>query len=262
MLPNLEPNVSAEQLPASPLSSMLAQLRYSPPRQFDEKAIGQLHGALISTYPRRLQEQQVELIVTPGGVQTTPTPVWRLTNLDRTASVVLGPGQITFESSEYTVWKDFAERLSAGLEALVDVCTVLVRERVGLRYVNEVRPEGDGEPNWSNLIAPPILGPVGRLETAGHLVHALSELRLRDKQGIVNLRYGLNTEVPPPQQAHFLLDIDCFEDQPAVFDLTETLELFNTYNDTAFRLFRWCLTDSYYAQIRGDSNDAAGVRAT
>jgi uncharacterized protein (TIGR04255 family) len=235
---------------------MLAQVRFAPKsRSTEAESVERLHEALEQRYPRLVPEQQTEFTVTPGGVQTAVAPVWRLTDLTKRWSLVVGIDHFTVETTAYTEWADFYERLREALEALEKVMPPRVRERIGLRYINEV-PSGADVRNWSDRISPTLLGPIGEAAFTSALSHALSEIKLIDQEGAVVLRHGVSYEQPRSTEPSYLIDIDCFDDTPVDFGLQAALERFTIFNDVAFRLFRWSLVDTYYEELRGARRDA------
>jgi uncharacterized protein (TIGR04255 family) len=239
-LPEAEP----ESLPRAPLRSMLAQVRFAPQRELEDgTAVERIHEQVEDRYPRLLAEQQLGL--GPGSVQAAT--IRRLTDLEGAWSIVLASDFLTLETTAYTRWADFEERLNEALAALVDVVTPRVRERIGLRYVNEIRPEGE-EFSWSAYVNPQILG-VLATPLAASVRRGVAEVQLQFDPGTVALRHGLLSD---DNGVLYLLDIDSYSDEPQPFAVHEIAELFARYNDVAFRLFRWSVTDEYFEAMRGE----------
>lgn len=85
--------------------------------------------------------------------------------------------------------------------------------RVGLRYVNQVKP-GNGDPlDWGDLIAPALVD--ATIGIAGDQTRRISksfhELRLTHEDYRMTVRFGLhNEDFPNPvAQREFILDFDC-----------------------------------------------------
>jgi uncharacterized protein (TIGR04255 family) len=240
-LPEAEP----EGLPRAPLRTMLAQVRFSPQRELAEgTAVERIHEQVEERYPRLLEEQQIGL--GPGQVQSAT--IGRLTDLEGAWSIVLARDFLTLETTAYTRWAEVEERLSEALSALVAVVTPRVRERIGLRYVNEIRPESD-EFSWGAYVNAQLLGLLAT-PLASSVRRGVAEVQLQFDPGTVVLRHGL---LRSEDDVVYLLDVDSFSDEPQPFVVDETIELFRRYNDVAFRLFRWSVTDEYFEAMRGEA---------
>lgn len=237
------PDAEVVPLSAAPLTQVLAQVRFD-----NQLALGghagasALHDALASRYPRLLAEQQAVVTATPGGVTTSSVPQFRLTDLAGEWAVVIASEHITIETGHYSVWDELRGRLEEALLALVDVGNLRVRERVGLRYVNQVGRTADG--TFNGRIRPELLGVLQDADWLSHIGVALAQTQLRDGDAQLVLRYG----VAPDQaaaQGPFLLDMDCSNERPVEFAVDDALTVFDGLNDAAYRCFCWCVDVDY-----------------
>lgn len=251
LIPGL-PSVPAERLSRMPLKTMLGQIRFPiQPQLVDPNYVATLHSAIQDAYPRMLQESSGT--VSMGGFQAPlGLGVWRLTDLQRAWSVIVTPEALSVETTAYTVWNEFADRFRAAIEALSKVVPLRVREGIGLRYVNEIHEPAETAGQWQSRINPSLLGLAGVGAFQPHLLQALTEARLQTERAVIILRYGpvhqAGTRADVP---FFLLDIDCTDSEPVAFEADDTVRLFGEYNEAIFRIFRWSLTDDFYAQLRG-----------
>lgn len=244
-----------ERLQNSPLRSVLAQIRFShEPRLYNEGPIlAQIHDCMRDRFPRMSQESQVTIALGPGAAQQQASPAWRMANRDRTASVLLTSESVSLETTAYTAWDDFSAELRNVLACLSTAIDIPLRERVGLRYINEVRDDVHSALDWQARINPALLGIIPAPQVGPRLMHSLTEARFRSDGSVTALRYGAVHEaaVSGLNVPFFLLDIDCYDDQPVDFDLAATLALLSDFNLRVWSLFRWSLTDAYYARLRG-----------
>jgi uncharacterized protein (TIGR04255 family) len=185
-------------------------------------------------------------------VQAQQAIVWRLTNLQRSWSLLVGADSLSLETTAYTVWTEFAERFAEAIAALEAVVRIRVRERIGLRYVNEIRDGVNAVADWRSKISPAFLGILSDPAfDAAHLAHSLSEARFEEPAATVIVRYGpVHQAAAGVQAPFFLLDIDCSNETPVSFDSAEVMSLFGTFNDSIWRIFRRALTDSFYEELR------------
>jgi uncharacterized protein (TIGR04255 family) len=235
----------------SPLQHVIAQVRFESQALLGtHEGAGAVHEVLADMYPRLLSEQQQILTMTPTGTTTIAAPQYRITDLNRAWSVVLGPEQLTVETGMYSTWTELRERLDAALKAVSSLVTLRVRERVGLRYINYVDPDENG--SYQGRVSPELLGPVGTEGWRRHLVSMIGQIGARDGDAQLLLRSGLP---PQPNNLHsaYLIDIDSFNDQPQKFELDETLSYFDQLNDASYRCFCWSVPQGYRSQLTKDT---------
>jgi uncharacterized protein (TIGR04255 family) len=155
--------VGREVYPNAPLRLVAAEFRFPyAPKLASTEVLEELTTTLRPTFPLPTPTaMQVVMTTTIGGTSQSTGPVNRFLTKDRTASVTVSPTNIVIETTEYHEYEKFRPLLAICLAALGSVRGAIVGlERVGLRYVNEVRvPNLSGAPDWtkyfaSNLVAP------------------------------------------------------------------------------------------------------------
>jgi uncharacterized protein (TIGR04255 family) len=241
------PAADVLSLANSPLQQVIAQVRFESQTLLGtHEGAGAVHEVLADMYPRLLSEQQQILTMTPTGTTAVTAPQYRITDLNRAWSVVVGPEQLTVETGVYSTWTELRERLDAALKAVSSLVTLRVRERVGLRYTNYIDPDENG--SFQGRVSPELLGPAGTEGWKKHLVSMLGQIVARDGDAQLLLRTGL-----PPQPNNlpstYLIDIDGFNDQPSKFELDETLSYFDQLNDASYRCFCWSVSESYRLKL-------------
>jgi len=252
LLPSLPP-IAPQALRKAPLKTMLGQLRFPQQRELtDEAVVASLQRRFEDKYPRLLRETQVTLSVGGSNVQAQQAIVWRLTDIERSWSLLVGADSLSLETTAYTIWTEFERRFAEAIAAVETVAHIRVRERVGLRYVNEIRDGVNTAPDWRSKISPAFLGILSDPAfDSAHLAHSLAEARFEESAAIVVVRYGpVHQAGPGVRVPFFLLDIDCSNETPASFESTETMRLFSTFNDSIWRIFRRTLTDSFYEELK------------
>jgi len=132
-------------------------------------------------------------------LQTRVSQAHRFSTRDRQTSVVFRPDGLTLETTAYRGWEHFREILSLAVKVRGDVAPVDGIERIGLRYINEIRVPGSGEPDWSlwvdsSLAAPrPIVGGVER-QSVDQQAQAL--YLLDEPNCVLAMRYGAQNRQP------------------------------------------------------------------
>lgn len=92
-----------------------------------------------------------------SGVTFSSGPT-RMIDRTRTTSVIVGPTQVVVETSTYVHFEAFEELVNRVLETVGDIGKIAGIQRVGLRYIDEIRVDGVETPrDWEPYIAPSLL---------------------------------------------------------------------------------------------------------
>ncbi|MGW6590122.1 TIGR04255 family protein [Streptomyces globisporus] len=226
------------------LRQALVQVRFNSQGVLGTQAgISQVHDALAERYPRLTAEQQVMITATPGnGVQSATTPQYRLQDLRGAWAIVIGPEQVSLETSTYTKWDEMRRRLEEALAVVGEVATLRVRERIGLRYVNHIPPAAGG--GFEGRVRQEILGVTGDKGWQNALVGTVGQIIADDSGTQMALRHGLATD-SSVANSPYLVDIDCSNGEPVLYDADASLEYLDQLNDVAYRCFAWCVEESF-----------------
>lgn len=227
----------------APLAYVIFQVVHpaAPPLTRGEEA--GLKQALVKALPLQTNETRAELEVvgTLGGGQpkteVRTEPLVRYSSRDKRTVVTFLPTSITLETSRYDTWEQFSALAKTALAARMDVAPVDGVERIGLRYIDEIRLPNEETPEWSEWVDPKLAPPV--------LATSPDRLRVNQQQAtiqystdepgvVVTLRYGAlvgrssvagSVAQPPvpPEGPFFLIDTDAAW-TPGVGEEVPTLE--------------------------------------
>ena len=140
--------VEREVYPNAPLRLVTAEFRFPiSPRLSGGDLLTVLGDQLGETFPI---VEPTSLQLTIGGPAPQPTPLigsgggYRLLTRDRTTAVTVSANRITIETTVYRRWEDFRDGpVAKALTAVGDgLGAIAGLERVGLRFINEVRFRG------------------------------------------------------------------------------------------------------------------------
>lgn len=232
----------------NPLKLVICQVRFPLLTRFEQPGfITPFEDAVREAFPRIRQEQQV-LITVAAGTPAPPSvaPSWRFQTADSSTSALLARDALTFETTAYSRFEDFVPLVRLVLDALGSL-GVNFRERLGLRYVNEIRhPDAETASAWTRFINPAMLGTVGGELLGDDVIHALENIRLREEDAVVVITHGFvgKEAVPSDGDAFYQLDIDFGDERPANFDSTATLEQVSSFHDRISNLFEMSITDA------------------
>ncbi len=257
----------------APLELVILQVTHPAAPSLSRGEEAGLKAALLKVLPlsERGVINSVEFAVSgtqSSGSQVRSEPVVRFTTRDKRLGVTFNPNSITIETTKYDTWGDLLQLAHTVLSARMDIAPVDGVERIGLRYIDEVRVP-DQTPDWSTWVnsklAPPILDESGQ------------NLRVQQQQAtiqyatdvpnvLVTLRYGavvaatsVGATVLARPDAHpvgpfFLIDSDAGwtpgpgEEIPAL-DPSEVLGKADVMHRFVKQLFEASLTDRLRTEV-------------
>ena len=215
-------------------------------------------------------------IIEPTSVQLTigapaPQPTaligsgggYRLLTRDRTTAVTVGANRITIETTVYRRWEDFRDGpVAKALTTVGDgLGAIAGLDRVGLRFINEVRVPGltGTDPlRWRDYIAPELLAvadlaPGREVKTVQIALHLAigngTEVLMRAgllEGRVVDDTGPLRLPRPPQPGTFFLVDIDSFWNRDPTYeawDSARALEIADRLHAPIDDLFEKSLTE-------------------
>lgn len=263
-LPQHEP----ERLKRSPLALVVAQVQFPAilAIQTDDALLAHFQEQIRDKYPYLFLGQQFGFTVGSQGVeqQQVAAKVYQFADANRDWSVTLTTNSIALEARNYTNYGDFSERVLRIVDAARKVYRIEFRQRLGLRYVNEIKhPRVRNPEDWISLINPQLLGPLAD-ERLSYLVNfSYQETGLKLKSGGLTLRHGHfaqgTTVAPAPgdtpsqeTEPFYLLDFDAFDEEGRDLDGHTLEELLRSYNHTMFQLLHWGVQEELFDYLKGE----------
>jgi uncharacterized protein (TIGR04255 family) len=231
----------------NPLKLVICQVRFPVAIRFEQADfVASFQEAVRDRFPRVRQEQQVVLTVA-AGTPSPPafTPSWRFQTNDGATSALLARDALTLETTGYSRFEEFLPLVELLIDALAGL-EIRFRERLGLRYVNEMRhPDADTASAWSNFINPAMLGTVGGELLGDDVIHALENIRLREEDAIVVINHGFvgRDAVPSGGDSFYQLDIDFGDERPVEFEREGTLAQVTSFHDRISNLFETSISN-------------------
>lgn len=232
MLAAMLPDVTQADQPNAPVALVTLEIRHPATDSLTESASRELKQHLLSDLPIERQAQDVQWGMTAPG--QPPQPVAdrfvRYSNRENTTAASLKNQAIVVETSAYTNFDSFLDIAMRVVDARSQVSSIVGIERIGLRYVLEIRvPAGvDGRIEWTNWIDESLLGPqrlapggLALTEWQGAAVYREAQpgksLIVRYGPGVgqaLDASYHLRRVTPAGTGQFFLMDIDSFWTPP------------------------------------------------
>lgn len=238
------------------LAIVLCQIRFPVLHRFEDPTfLAEFQDAVRHRYPLSREERQLGIVVGPGGPVEIPGGViWRYHDLERAWSIVLQRDSAGLETTDYDQFESFEERILE-LVRILRAVGVEVRERLGLRYVNELVHRDVGEPaDWRTVLNQELLGIVGGPQLTGRVAHAIQEIRLEQEDGSFVLRHGYVGDAKP-KDPFYLLDLDYFDEDAQTMDESSVRRQLRSYHDTISEVWEMSLGD----QMRKELKDLGAI---
>lgn len=257
-----------EVYPNAPVALVAVEIRHptaSPLSHADRLKIKRRLSAHLPIM-RSGQLTQISAAMAAGGAPEVRTEEFpRYFSRDNTAAVSVRAEAVVVETTRYGRWEQLRALVAEVLEARQEVGGIDGVERVGLRYVDEIRVPGEPAHEWapwvdSTLLGPsPIGGELGLMAAQWQGVTAFTPAPERT----VVLRYGprdgfavdpggdLKRSTPTPGP-FFLMDIDSFwtpsEGVPE-FDIKTLLATCDELHAPVRKLFERLITDRLRKEV-------------
>ena len=245
-----------------PLKLVVCQMRFpSLLRISDPLFVADFQEAIDSEYPELQREQQSLFQMSSSGLpEASHVMMYRFLDGKGAWSVLLGESSLTLESRVYSSIDDLLRRFERVATAARDTLGVSLRQRLGLRYLNEFRhPEKTALMHWRDDFRAEFLGFAASLfkEPVGH---TLQQVQVLCPDGNFVVRHGVmrGTTVPPlsastneseGQDTFYLLDLDYSDSRQAPLDIAASQEQLRAYNAFIYRFFRWTLSERHHVAL-------------
>ncbi|MEU0965668.1 TIGR04255 family protein [Streptomyces sp. NPDC005917] len=247
-----------------PLALTVVELRHTASPSLSETDKAGLKSLLASTFPIYKPAQQVNITVTNAGASEDRAVYPRYMTRDFTEAITFRDNAIVVETTRYKRRSALRELLHQAVEARQKVSAVDGIERLGIRYVNEVRvPDLEHPSDWERWISAPLTG-ISSLRTEDLAAQTWHGMTVFGTSSVgVALRHGtfegyavepagdLRRHTPPPG-AFYLLDLDSYwvpEGDIPQLDWSNIEERFNAVGLSAYELFQQLITDRYRTEV-------------
>ncbi|MBY8887685.1 TIGR04255 family protein [Streptomyces sp. PTM05] len=248
----------------APLALTVVELRHTASTPLSEADKAGLKSLLASTFPIYKPAQQVSITVTHAGAAEDRALFPRYMTRDFTESISFRDNAVVVETTRYKRRSALRELLHQAVDARQKVSPVDGIERLGIRYVNEVRvPNLEHPSDWGHWISPPLTS-IASLRTEDMAAQTWQGVTVFGTPSVgVVLRHGnfegyavepagdLRRQTPPPGP-FYLLDLDSYwlpEGEVPQLEWASVEERFDAVGLSAYELFQQLITDHYRTEV-------------
>ncbi|MFH9233216.1 TIGR04255 family protein [Streptomyces globisporus] len=264
--PLVLPKPSTTQLGHAPLQLVVCQVRH-------DRVDGVQHGDQVLAIRdalsavmgeelglEQLAQQEVSFQFGPAGVAPlkgdTPSNGWRLRSRDGKWIVALFADFFALESTGYTSWTDFSNRLEVLCAAIERTFKPALEQRIGLRYVDNVtRPEVANPGDWAGYIEDSLLGPVLHPSFGAAVAGVQQVIQMAAPEGMqVLLRHGTQFDESLGSWP-YVLDTDCSRTASRRFNASTLLNSARDLHELALQVFQASATPALLKDLAGESKN-------
>lgn len=258
-----------EVYPNAPLRLVTAEFRFPIASKLAGDGLLALLGERFGDRFPVIQPASVEVVMGPGGPITPGQQVnYVMLTRERTTAVTVGATRLAMETTEYGHWKDFRDGVVGPALAVIgdELEAVAGLDRVGLRFINEIRVPGAGPDvgSWAGYVVDQLLAPgelageseIRTVQLALQMIHGDgAELLLRGgilEGRVVDERGPLRLPKESPHDHFFLLDMDSFWKHDGTYDPWSTeaaLDIADRLHAPIDDLFERCITDRLREEV-------------
>jgi len=159
-----------EVYPSAPVVVATVEVRHTETPSLTQPERKEVKQALSQWAP--IQRSSKQLIVTgvvgvAGASDQAFEEFPKYFSRDSMLAISFRKEAVVIEATRYNGWLDFKKIIKAAVQARAGIGVPDAVERVGIRYLNEIRPEDDPSINWTDWLNPAVLGPIELGESVG-----------------------------------------------------------------------------------------------
>jgi uncharacterized protein (TIGR04255 family) len=241
----------------NPLIEVICQARFPRNLELEAQLPIDFQGRVRDDYPIFRTREEVSVRLSDDlsrdqeGAPINRSRVFDFVSANEEWYISLSSGFIALTTSNYYKWEEFREKFGYAFEVSLQIHSVKMVTRLGLRYKNLVARSAlglEGIP-WNELLTPYIAGFLtsGDIDEGEIIAHQVST-RLRLDSGIAVLNHGLVRHTDTGEVA-YLIDGDFFIEEKLEASRDGILRRLDSLNTHAGVLFRWCISDRLHQAL-------------
>lgn len=258
----------------APLALAVVEIRHPSTGYLTPGQLASLKQSLVKETPLLKEESfdEVQMVVQqnmPARANSTAKVNHRFLARDRQTSITFRPDVILVETTAYQGWEQFRGLIDTAIRARQKATELDGLERVGIRFIDELRPPKDADPSdWSPWVLSALLAPAPETVSLKPVQQqAVVQFTVEETGDDLTLRYGavsgpsivgsgpnlIRVNVPAPGP-FFLIDTDTVwapGDGESVPELTSALvlEIVDRLHRPLTDLFEELVTDRLRTEV-------------
>lgn len=225
---------------------LIAELTKDVPPDFKEKV--SVNFPILE--PVKMSNIKVD--ATPGEVKTEreEMTIWRFKDKEERVFIELNCDYLAIVIKNYINYSEFEKIISDITTIFFDIYKDLVINRLGLRYINQIKLEEKTLYDWTGYLDSSLIANLGFVEKQDSIRRAMSFLEIAiDEETKLRLQYGVFNSTYPGKllNKEFVLDYDCSTE--VQFDKKNLNEKSKKFNDIITEYFEKSIEDNFRSNL-------------
>ena len=231
------------------LTNVVFQLRFSPVLAMDNQGLGKFQQNVKSILPQLKEGKELDIetkmsLKEPISTQVKETrPRWTFFSQDKEKILAITTKEFTLEYRRYLDIEETSSDFEALWTKFQEVYEVSQVDRIGLRYINQVKiPSGDPL-DWEGYVHDNLVdATLGPSQLTGErLARSMHAINWTNEDHRITFQFGLhNSDFPEAiAKKEFILDYDCYTVGPV--DGSEASKFLRIFNEIIGKLFEACI---------------------
>lgn len=254
-----------EIYPNAPISLVIAEIRHPVMGEISTAELSGFKSALDSLFPVVRWEENMDFEFPSGRRTVERFP--RFVSRDLHRSVTVQSEAVVVESTVYEGWEDFRNLVETVIRAHHRVKPLEGLDRIGLRYIDEIRVPGEQDPiDWADWVDADLVGPrqiekvldAPIVQTQGTAITQVTPnisytVRYGAAEGQAVVSKDNLVRPEEPSGKYFLLDLDgaWLPSRPSVpeFQIDKTCNTLDKLHQPIRSLFESLITDKLRDEV-------------
>lgn len=165
---------------------------------------------------------------------------WSFINREKTINISIDPEFLTIEYLKYENFTEFFKTIKFIFDNFIDLYNIKLINRLGLRYINQIKLEVGNPLNWNNLIDASLFSVSENFVKKNYrnnISRSMHFLGINEEEYNLIFQFGMhNSEYPSPiNRKEFILDYDCMSKEE--IDVIEVLNKVEKFNKIIYEWF-------------------------
>ncbi|MCH7850226.1 MAG: TIGR04255 family protein [Nanoarchaeota archaeon] len=219
------------------ISNIIFRIDFPTILELENKLPSGFQSKIIDLFPilREPSELNINLSVSSGenlnkNQVSVGARTWQFYNKEKTKAVILSKNSLNLEyKNYYSNFKELTSDIKLILKSLFEEYTIEIIDRIGLRYIDEIKLDSGDPLDWKDIICDDLTSSI-RFVSSKNLMRTMQEIYIKEDNYTIVFKYGIPNSLYPSKivRKEFTLDTDCFlEGELSKEDIINLLEEFH-----------------------------------
>lgn len=243
--------MSSVKYKTNPLEKVIFRIDFEP---IELARLSRFYAAeLKDVYPLKETKKGIE-VATKFDFKTGETlqekqefTEWHFINSDTTKRLIVTSKSFILEYSKYNDSEELLSDIGTGIVKLMAEFNVQTVIRVGLRYINKLKPEDQNPMDWKKYLNKNLLGNLEFSKGKFKLARSMGQIVIKNENDDIVFNYGQWNDDFPNEitKKEFILDFDCYSKFPSPATELDVETTTKEFNQKIEDLFESCITTEF-----------------